>query len=469
MLHALDRYRRVVLAEHGTRALALSVLDKRASSSAWSLLQSVDRRLAWLGDAVGNERQQLPLPFTPADGEHDADDEPPAWPVGLALSDVEEERRLLQAISVAARAASAGAESKLRALGRFLRRTHEAAIVFTEYRDTAEHVCDFLEREGFNRALHRRSTLLLHGGLSSDERSALVDRFSRSPAAVLVATDAAGQGLNLHRACRLVVNLELPWNPMRLEQRIGRVDRIGQSQTVHAIHLVAAGTREERMLARLRGRLAAARDAIDAPDPLSTSSARHRDQSQARSQSTAGATEAARLAVARSLSTAADTELVGELESSRWWVARARGRRLRARLSGRALFIYRLSAENPATRTIASRIVPIVADSEAAPDTLASLVVEPIARRWETRVVLANNRFWQQRIARERSMVAAAPVGAVGLFQPALFDRRAERLQRERHAEAERSAEHLEARLAHAVLQSGLERRSCELLLVLLP
>ncbi len=74
------------------------------------------------------------------------------------------------------------------------------------------------------------SSAALHGGLSRTERRAVVDRFSSGACAVLLATDAAGQGLNLHVACRVVVNLELPWSPTRLEQRIGRVDRIGQTR-----------------------------------------------------------------------------------------------------------------------------------------------------------------------------------------------------------------------------------------------
>jgi SNF2 family DNA or RNA helicase len=74
--------------------------------------------------------------------------------------------------------------------------------------------------------------------------------------------------LNLHQSCRTVVNLELPWNPMRLEQRIGRVDRIGQKHTVHAFHLLADGTGELRILSRLRERIDAAKAAIGAPDPL---------------------------------------------------------------------------------------------------------------------------------------------------------------------------------------------------------
>jgi len=72
----------------------------------------------------------------------------------------------------------------------------------------------------------------------------------------------------LHQRCRLVVNVELPWNPMRLEQRIGRVDRIGQQRTVHAFHLIATGTGEPRILQRLTQRIAAAQAEIGAPDPL---------------------------------------------------------------------------------------------------------------------------------------------------------------------------------------------------------
>src|SRR5262249_39330722 len=85
---------------------------------------------------------------------------------------------------------------------------------------------------------------------------------------VLLATDAAGEGLNLHHNCRIVVNLELPWNPVRLEQRIGRIDRIGQTRRVHAFHLIATGTAEVRVLHRLGSRIARAQAEIGASSPL---------------------------------------------------------------------------------------------------------------------------------------------------------------------------------------------------------
>ena len=100
-----------------------------------------------------------------------------------------------------------------------------------------------------------RNVSVLHGGQTPDERRAAVEAFRRGRSDLLIATDAGSEGLNLQSRCRLVVNLELPWNPMRLEQRIGRVDRIGQMRTVHAINLFASGTAESTVLANLARRL----------------------------------------------------------------------------------------------------------------------------------------------------------------------------------------------------------------------
>jgi superfamily II DNA or RNA helicase len=237
--------------------LALSVLHKRAFSSAWSLAQSVERRLAALVDAGDARDAQLALPFDDPTGELVRADEPPPWPDDLRLADTAHERRLLMALLTAARHAATD-ETKVRRLATLLRRVREPAIVFTEYRDTLAHL----------RRRLTRTAIVLHGGLTRDERDAALTAFADAPNALLLATDAAAEGLNLHERCRLVVNLELPWNPMRLEQRIGRVDRIGQRRTVHAFHLVADRTGEARIADRLRARLAAAARTIGAADPL---------------------------------------------------------------------------------------------------------------------------------------------------------------------------------------------------------
>jgi SNF2 family DNA or RNA helicase len=238
--------------------LALSVLHKRAFSSAWSLAQSVERRLTSLAapdDAGGGE--QFALPLGDPTGDLVRADEPPSWPDDLRMADRAHERRLLTALLSSAGAASI-AETKLRRLDALLRRTREPAVVFTEYRDTLTHVQRRLTRP----------TVVLHGGLTRDERANALAAFAATPMGVLLATDAAAEGLNLHGHCRLVINLELPWNPMRLEQRIGRVDRIGQRRAVHAFHLIADHTGELRILDRLRSRVAAAGVDIGVSNPL---------------------------------------------------------------------------------------------------------------------------------------------------------------------------------------------------------
>ena len=211
----LPKFTRVVRDEHESDGawLALSVLHKRALSSARALERSIERRLAALGPVEDSCGRQLALPIDDPRGELDRADDPPDGFDALALDDPGRERRLLRALAASAHSA-ATRETKIAALRRLLNRIAEPAVVFTEYRDTLLHLRDSL----------RASVAILHGGLACEERAAALDDFASGRRPILIATDAAGEGLNLHHTCRLVVNLELPWNPMRLEQRIGRVD-----------------------------------------------------------------------------------------------------------------------------------------------------------------------------------------------------------------------------------------------------
>ena len=241
-------------ASSGAR-LAMSVLTRRACSSAESLARSIERRIALLADAGPGLAAQFDLPF--ADVSVD-DEEPETSLRSPGLGDAGEELARLRHLLGLARVA-AGAESKLTILRRLISRTTEPAIIFTEYRDTLRRVAA---------ALEDIDAVQLHGGLTSRERADALRRFTAGGARLLLATDAASEGLNLHHRCRLVINLELPWTPLRLEQRAGRVDRIGQIRTVHAIHLVAAGTCEESTLERLARRINHVRDAIGLWGPL---------------------------------------------------------------------------------------------------------------------------------------------------------------------------------------------------------
>ena len=419
---ALARYRAAVEAEHGNRALALSVLEKRALSSPWSLAQSVERRLASLAEPPSPFDLQLPLPLGDPDGEQTDDDAPPWWPSELGLADKREDCRLLTAVAGAAAQAMLHGDSKIGCLRRVLNRIRESALIFTEYRDTAIHLA----------ATIGRPALLLHGSMSRVERADAIQRFTRTPGTILFATDAAGQGLNLHQTCRLVINVELPWNPMRLEQRIGRVDRIGQTRIVHAVHLVASETHEGRILARLKTRVTRARTAIDAPDPIgatttgfdleglptaSVTFAEQRDVARA---------EVDRCKFIRAIATDPPNAAIERLSGNRPLLLCARQRRrLRAALAGRTLLLYRLECEDGDGRSVESCVVPLLVDARLN-DPPSAWIPAAWVERWRRQVDEVVDPFHAARVARASAIASFVSASPISLFQPALFDRRAE-------------------------------------------
>src|SRR3982074_2487161 len=119
-------------------------------------------------------------------------------------------------------------------------------VLFTQFRATQEMLQRRLVEAGHDVAV-------FHGGLSRMEKEAAVNRF-RGPARLLIATEAGSEGRNLQFA-HAVCNFDLPWNPMRIEQRIGRLSRIGQTPDVRVFNLVAAGTVEEAVLHLLEAKL----------------------------------------------------------------------------------------------------------------------------------------------------------------------------------------------------------------------
>jgi SNF2 family DNA or RNA helicase len=115
-------------------------------------------------------------------------------------------------------------------------------IVFTQFRATQRAVLEMLDQAGY-------TTHSFHGGHSSDEKEEIVERFEEE-GGVLVSTDAMNEGRNL-QFCNVMVNYDLPWNPMKVEQRIGRIHRIGQKRKVYIFNLALTDTIEEYVLERL--------------------------------------------------------------------------------------------------------------------------------------------------------------------------------------------------------------------------
>ena len=131
-------------------------------------------------------------------------------------------------------------------------------VLFTEHRDTL----NYLEGRITTLLGRKQSVVMIHGGMGREERLKAQESFRHDPEVqVLLATDAAGEGINLQRA-HLMVNYDLPWNPNRLEQRFGRIHRIGQTEVCHLWNLIADGTREGDVYRKLLEKLEHARKAL---------------------------------------------------------------------------------------------------------------------------------------------------------------------------------------------------------------
>ena len=281
-----SHYNRAKILNRSAARLAMSVFQRRLASSTYALLRSFERRMAKLEGLIERIRdgrlseEQLTRRQRRLDETDDvfetqtADEQSPTaddieqeeefedralgGTVGVSLAELEAERLKVEGLLSRARSLFAhGEESKFEKLREVLRDSEyadEKFIIFTEHRDTADFLVRRLEGLGFTGQI-----ALIHGGMPYQERERQVE-FFRRPASeeganFLVATDAAGEGINL-QFCWLMVNYDIPWNPARLEQRMGRIHRYGQNHDpVVVINLVAASTREGRVLKTLLDKL----------------------------------------------------------------------------------------------------------------------------------------------------------------------------------------------------------------------
>ena len=285
-----NHYNRARDLNRSAARLAMSVFQRRLASSTFALLRSFERRkekLEALIDDIRNGRlteeqlvrQQRHLDdlddlfethtadedATPeGDGEeHEGfENKALAGTIAVNLAELEVERLKVEGLLAKARTLlENGAESKFGKLREVLRNpkyVDQKFIIFTEHRDTAQFLMRRLEGLGFTGQI-----ALIHGGMPYQERERQVELFRRpvedGGANYLVATDAAGEGINL-QFCWLMVNYDIPWNPARLEQRMGRIHRYGQRHDpVIIVNLIAGKTREGRVLKTLLDKLEAMR------------------------------------------------------------------------------------------------------------------------------------------------------------------------------------------------------------------
>jgi len=272
---------------------ALTTLQRRLASSPLAILRSLERRHQRLSERLSEARvarraedAHVDLVAVPRHTKlADFEDFDPDDLLDSEVEDIEEEVvdaasaartiaeleaeivELRELLELARRVLASGDDRKWDELARLLTNTPEMLdadgrlqklIIFTEHRDTLDYLVQKLRR-----LLGRdEAVVAIHGGVRREERRKVQDQFtSLEDVSILVATDAAGEGLNLQRA-HLMVNYDLPWNPNRIEQRFGRIHRIGQRHTCRLWNLVATDTREGQVFERLLAKLDEQRAAL---------------------------------------------------------------------------------------------------------------------------------------------------------------------------------------------------------------
>ncbi len=275
----------------GTVGFALTTLQRRLASSPEAIYQSLKRRRERLERRLHEARQvrydvDTPLelfqglPLITDEDLDDLEDAPDAEleqteervvdqaSAARTIAELEVEIALLARLEeLAHQVRRSGTDRKWEGLASLLQNNAEMfdaeghrrkLVIFTEHRDTLNYLAERI-RTMLGRA---EAVVTIHGGMGREERARAQESFTQDKQVqVLVATDAAGEGINLQRA-HLMVNYDLPWNPNRLEQRFGRIHRIGQTEVCHLWNLVASQTREGEVFHTLLKKLEEEREAL---------------------------------------------------------------------------------------------------------------------------------------------------------------------------------------------------------------
>jgi SNF2 family DNA or RNA helicase len=279
----LNRKRKISAADLNIGKFLLALVQKRMVSSLAALRETLKRRIDSIvvtrtisrvsGDRLAPDRQEIQRLLKDYQrGEFMEDEDREMVERYIETRDVQamyaertnEVKTLRNLLEMTEELIQRGQDSKLKYLKKFLKElltkdSSEKVIVFTEYRDTLNYLKEHLQKEWY---LSPQSIVLIHGGMplgedENEEGSKLYAerRFNDSDTRLLLATDAASEGLNLQRYCHTLINYELPWNPNRLEQRIGRIHRYGQRYDAQIYNFMIEGSKEAQIFTVLQNKI----------------------------------------------------------------------------------------------------------------------------------------------------------------------------------------------------------------------
>jgi len=263
--YIIEQYNKA-LADDGKRnvAFALMILQRRMASSTYALLRSLERRKEKLEKILKGDEKQKEFVETDFETLEDLEEsekweKEKEWESVTIAKDPEELKQEIKIveglIEKAKEIVREENEVKLEELRKAIETGFEKTrkmdgnpkiLIFTESKDTLKYLVEKTRSWGYK-------VNSIHGGMRMEERIK-AEKVFRDETEIMVATEAAGEGINL-QFCHIMINYDIPWNPNRLEQRMGRIHRYGQQKDVYIFNLVAEDTREGKVLAKLFDKL----------------------------------------------------------------------------------------------------------------------------------------------------------------------------------------------------------------------
>ena len=262
--YVLEQYNKAIQSDKKRNvAFALMILQRRMASSTYALLKSLERRKEKLERILKGEEKQKEISIDYEEiedlEEKERWEKEEEWESLTLAKDPEELKHEIETLSnlieKTQQVINYEGEVKLKELKKAIEEGFKKInemngnpkiLIFTESRDTLEYLVKKIRTWGYK-------VNYIHGGMGIDERIK-AEKIFRDETEVMVATEAAGEGINL-QFCHIMINYDIPWNPNRLEQRMGRIHRYGQQKDVYIFNLVAKDTREGKVLAKLFDKL----------------------------------------------------------------------------------------------------------------------------------------------------------------------------------------------------------------------
>ncbi len=255
--YVADQFNKAMQTNNRTIGFVMTVFQKLLDSSSYALLCALQKRYEYLTEIYNSHHHAIQSMQEIDEDVIEAEDVDRI--VQVESAELENEINTLATLITMAQGIvrNKKGEKLLQLVRKLFAEKHNKILIFTQFRTTQDYLAQLLSRY---------KVVLFHGSMSRDEKEAAIEYF-KNDAAILICTEAGGEGRNL-QFCNVLINYDLPWSPLKVEQRIGRIHRFGQSSNVIIYNFATRNTVAERVLEVLQHKLKLFEESLGTPDVI---------------------------------------------------------------------------------------------------------------------------------------------------------------------------------------------------------